>query len=68
MLIALLGVLRCGAAAMLVEDSYPKERIAYMQDDAGVRLVLDETFYENAIKGPSLSGRFRHTRLLLQFS
>lgn len=57
MLIALLGVLRCGAAAMLVEDSYPKERIAYMQDDAGVRLVLDEAFYENAIKGPSLSGR-----------
>lgn len=59
MLIALLGVLRSGAAAMLVENSYPKERIFYMKDDAAVQLVLDEAFYEKAVKGPSLSGRER---------
>lgn len=56
-LVALLGVLRCGAAAMLVENTYPPERIAYMKDDAGVRLVLDEAFYEKALIGPSLPGR-----------
>ena len=57
MLVALLGVLRCGAAAMLVEDTYPAERTAYMKDDAGVRLVLDGDFFEAAVKGPSLPGR-----------
>ena len=57
MLVALLGVLRSGAAAMLVEDSYPAERVAYMKDDAGVRLVLDGDFYEKALGRPSLPGR-----------
>ncbi len=57
MLVALLGVLRCGAAAMLVENTYPAERTAYMKDDAGVRLVLDGDFFEAAVKGPSLPGR-----------
>ena len=59
MLVALLGVLRSGAAAMLVEDSYPAERVDYMKDDAGVRLILDEDFYEKALNGPSLPGRER---------
>lgn len=57
MLVALLGVLRSGAAAMLVESSYPEDRIAYMKDDAGVRLVLDEAFFEKAMNVTSLPGR-----------
>lgn len=59
MLTALLGVLRSGAAAMLVEVSYPKERAAYMKKDAGVSLVLDEAFFENAMKCRPLPGRER---------
>ncbi len=57
MLVALVGVLRAGAAAMLVEDSYPAERVSYMKNDAGVRLVLDDAFFESAMNSPSLPGR-----------
>ncbi|MFT4086261.1 MAG: AMP-binding protein, partial [Gordonia sp. (in: high G+C Gram-positive bacteria)] len=47
MVVALLGVLRAGAAYLPIDPSYPAARIAYMLDDAQPSLVLDaDTFAE----------------------
>ena len=40
LLIAILGVLKAGGAYLPLDPSYPRERLAYMVDDAGLRLVL----------------------------
>ncbi|HXQ72015.1 MAG TPA: amino acid adenylation domain-containing protein, partial [Pyrinomonadaceae bacterium] len=40
MIVALLGVLKAGAAYLPIEVSYPRERVRFMLDDAGVRIVL----------------------------
>lgn len=57
MIVALLGVLRAGAAVTLVEDTCPEERLSYMKTDCGVRFVIDRDFYEKAQECPSLPGR-----------
>ena len=57
MIVALLGVLRAGAAVTLVEDTCPEERLMYMKADCGVRFVIDRDFYEKAQQSPSLPGR-----------
>ncbi len=38
----LLGVLKTGAAYVPLDPGYPEERIAFMVDDAGVGLIVDE--------------------------
>ena len=40
MLISILGILKAGGAYLPIDKKHPEERIAYMLDDAGVRLVL----------------------------
>jgi amino acid adenylation domain-containing protein len=40
MLVALLGVLKAGAAYVPLDAAYPRERLAYMVEDAGVRVLL----------------------------
>ena len=42
MVAALLGVLRVGAAYLPLDPEYPAERLAYMLDDSGARLLLSE--------------------------
>ncbi|WP_420130680.1 amino acid adenylation domain-containing protein [Longimicrobium sp.] len=42
MVAALLGVLRAGAAYLPLDRDYPAERLAYMLDDSGARLLLTE--------------------------
>ncbi|WP_189457677.1 AMP-binding protein, partial [Aquimarina muelleri] len=40
MLIGILGILKSGGAYVPIDPEYPKDRIDYMLDDAGIRLVL----------------------------
>jgi amino acid adenylation domain-containing protein/non-ribosomal peptide synthase protein (TIGR01720 family) len=42
MVVALLGVVKAGAAFLPIEPSYPKARIAYMLEDSAARLVLSQ--------------------------
>ena len=37
MLIGLLGILKAGAAYLPLDPHYPRERLAFMLDDAGAR-------------------------------
>ena len=43
MVVALLAVLKSGAAYMPVDPDYPRDRIAYMLDDSGVALLLTQS-------------------------
>ncbi|CAI2767104.1 non-ribosomal peptide synthetase [Flavobacterium collinsii] len=40
MLIGILGILKSGGAYVPVDPDYPSDRIGYMLDDAGIKLVL----------------------------
>jgi amino acid adenylation domain-containing protein len=42
MVAALLGVLRAGAAYLPLDPEYPAERLAYMLEDSGARILLTE--------------------------
>ncbi|MEA2828665.1 MAG: hypothetical protein QOG43_3104 [Actinomycetota bacterium] len=42
LLVAILGVLKAGAAYVPLEPTYPSERLQFMLDDAGVALLLTE--------------------------
>jgi amino acid adenylation domain-containing protein len=42
MVVALLAVLKAGAAYVPLDPAYPEERIAFMIEDAGVGLVIEE--------------------------
>jgi amino acid adenylation domain-containing protein len=46
---ALLGVLRAGAAYLPLDATYPAERIAFMLEDSGARLVLTDAASRDAL-------------------
>ncbi|HCI82790.1 MAG TPA: non-ribosomal peptide synthetase, partial [Ktedonobacter sp.] len=43
MVVALLGVLKAGGAYVPLDPAYPRERIAFMLQDAGIRVLLSQT-------------------------
>ncbi|RAJ76809.1 tyrocidine synthetase-3 [Chitinophaga dinghuensis] len=47
LLIALLAVLKCGAAYVPVDVNYPEERQAYIEQDSRARLVLDTAMLQS---------------------
>jgi amino acid adenylation domain-containing protein len=38
--VALLGVLKAGAAYVSLDPAYPRERLAYMMEDAGIKILI----------------------------
>ncbi|MBA0882482.1 non-ribosomal peptide synthetase [Flavobacterium undicola] len=51
MIIAILGILKSGAAYVPIDPTYPKERISYIENDSNTKFVIDkieiENFYKN---------------------
>ncbi len=47
--VALLGVLKSGAAYVPMDPSYPKERLAFMLQDSGVRLLLTQASVQESL-------------------
>ncbi len=43
MVVAVMGVLKAGGAYVPMDPSYPQERLTYMKDDAGIKLLLTKT-------------------------
>ncbi|WP_220634946.1 amino acid adenylation domain-containing protein [Georgfuchsia toluolica] len=43
MVVGMLGILKAGAAYLPIDASFPPERIVFMLEDAGVRLLLTQT-------------------------
>jgi amino acid adenylation domain-containing protein len=43
MMIALLGVLKAGGAYVPLDPSYPQERLAFMVEDAGIRILVTQS-------------------------
>ncbi|UQA94005.1 non-ribosomal peptide synthetase [Streptomyces halobius] len=42
MVVGLLGIMKAGAAYLPLDPSYPAERLAYMLEDSGVRLIVTQ--------------------------
>ncbi|KAA3617202.1 MAG: amino acid adenylation domain-containing protein [Calditrichaeota bacterium] len=56
MIIAILAVIKSGAAYVPIDPSYPKERINYMIDDSGMKLLLTDN-KSNVILNPVPKGK-----------
>jgi amino acid adenylation domain-containing protein len=46
MVVALLGVLKAGAAYVPVDPEYPQERIAFLLEDSGLRILVTEAYLD----------------------
>jgi amino acid adenylation domain-containing protein len=51
LVVALVAVLKAGGAYVPLDPAYPRERLGYMQEDAGVSLVLTTTFLAGVLPG-----------------
>ena len=54
--IAATGVWKAGAALVILEEQYPKERIEYIQKDCSCVLVIDQEVWREIMNHPSLPG------------
>ncbi|HEX8376315.1 MAG TPA: amino acid adenylation domain-containing protein, partial [Pedobacter sp.] len=50
MIVSILGILKAGAAFIPVDPEYPSERIVYMLEDSGARLVVSSICSKDVIK------------------
>ncbi len=55
MLVALLGVMKSGAAYVPIDPSYPDERVTMMLDDAGIRIVVTHCEVGPILSRPGLT-------------
>ncbi|MBF4487702.1 condensation domain-containing protein, partial [Flavobacterium sp. CSZ] len=46
LIVAILGVLKSGAAYIPIDPSYPKDRIDYIESDSNIKLLIDQTEVE----------------------
>ncbi len=51
MLVAILGILKSGAAYIPIDPEYPQDRIDYIESDSQVKITLDEEFFINFDEG-----------------
>ncbi|MCP1186776.1 non-ribosomal peptide synthetase [Paenibacillus sp. 1781tsa1] len=51
MIISILAVLKAGAAYLPIDPEYPADRIMYMMEDSGARVLLTEPAYRSAYLG-----------------
>ncbi len=49
MLVAVVGVLKSGAAYVPLDPEFPKERLSYMAEDAGMRIIISNNETENIL-------------------
>ncbi|MCH9647814.1 MAG: amino acid adenylation domain-containing protein, partial [Deltaproteobacteria bacterium] len=49
LVVSLLAVLRAGAAYVPMDPSFPAERLAFMLEDSGIRLLLTETYLAESL-------------------
>lgn len=56
MFVAMIGVLRAGAAYIFMEDTYPEERIRLIREDCKVKYTLDLAGYEEAMQHEPFAG------------
>src|SRR5947209_14000299 len=42
MIVAVLGILKCGAACIPLDPAYPKERLAFMLEDSGAPVIVSQ--------------------------
>ena len=54
--VALIGIWRAGAAAVLLEVDYQPERMEYIRQDAGCVLKIDEALFSEIMAGAVLEG------------
>jgi amino acid adenylation domain-containing protein/non-ribosomal peptide synthase protein (TIGR01720 family) len=52
MVIGLLGILKAGAAYVPLDPEYPQDRLAYMFEDSGIRLLLTQQHLRHALRVP----------------
>ncbi|SDQ57639.1 non-ribosomal peptide synthase domain TIGR01720/amino acid adenylation domain-containing protein [Pseudomonas sp. UC 17F4] len=65
MIVALLAVLKCGAAYVPLDIDYPSERLAYMIEDSGMALVITHSDLLGRLPLPALLPRVEMDRLPL---
>jgi amino acid adenylation domain-containing protein len=46
---AMLGVLKCGAAFVPLDPSFPADRVGFIADDASLRALLTTAFFESSV-------------------
>ena len=54
MLVALLGILKAGGAYVPLDPTYPRERLAYMLEDAGMPVVLTQQKLRETVSAPGV--------------
>ena len=54
--VAIIGILKAGAAFVLVEDGYAPERIAYIRNDCGCKAEINRGAWEEILKTEPLAG------------
>src|SRR6266849_5650469 len=52
--VGILGVLKAGGAYVPLDPSYPNERLAYMAEDAGAKIVLTEEKWRDRLHGETV--------------
>ena len=55
-MVAAVGIIRSGAAFVIVESTYAKDRIEYIKSDCGCKLTIDANVYEEMMSEKALDG------------